>query len=133
MIVLDASSAVDLLLDIKPYSVRLRQILRRHERSLAAPHLLDVEVAQVLRRFVLAQSISPDRAREALSDLTALPIQRFPHLPFLGRAFDFHPNLTIYDALYLALSEALGATLVTRDHAFGAVGGHRAKVTVVGS
>lgn len=131
MIVLDASVVVDLLLDVKPYAPQVRQVVSRHAAALAAPHLLDVEVAQVLRRFVMARAITAVRAREALEDLAALPIQRFAHLPFIERAFDFHQNLTVYDALYLALAEGLGGTLVTRDRAFSTIRRHGAKVTVV--
>lgn len=87
-----------------------------------APHLLDVEVAQVLRRCVRLSEISPQRGAEALEDLAGLPITRYPHFLFLPRIWELRHTLTAYDAAYLALAEALGATLLTRDRALKSAG-----------
>jgi predicted nucleic acid-binding protein len=93
--------------------------------------LLDAEVGQVLRRLVASRALSAPRARDALDDLAALPIQRFAHGPLLARAFDLRHNTTIYDALYLVLAEGLRAPLLTRDRALASIPGHRAKVVVL--
>lgn len=85
--------------------------------TLHAPHLLDVEVAQVLRRYVRSKDILPERGAEALADLASLPINRYPHFVLLPRIWQLRHNLTAYDAAYVALAEALDATLVTRDRA----------------
>ena len=119
MIVLDASAAVDLLLDTPPHAATLRERILAEKGEVAVPHLLDVEVAQVLRRFVRAKSVAPARAEEALADLADLPFIRHPHLPLLPRAFSLRDNLTIYDAVYVVLAEALDAPLLTRDAQLG--------------
>lgn len=85
--------------------------------TLHAPHLLDVEVAQVLRRYVRSKDILPERGAEALADLASLPINRYPYFVLLPRIWQLRHNLTAYDAAYVALAEALDATLVTRDRA----------------
>lgn len=130
MTVLDASAVLDVLLGIGAH-VSVRHVMTADPRGLAAPHLLDAEVGQVLRRYTLAGAMTTVRAEEALDDLGALRIRRYPHGPLLRRAFALHANATVYDALYLALAEALGATLVTRDGALRTVPGHRARVRVL--
>jgi predicted nucleic acid-binding protein len=128
--VIDASSAIDLLLEIEPHAGSIARLIAG-EGPLAAPHLLDAEVGQVLRRLVISRALSAPRARDALDDLAALPIQRFAHGPLLARAFELRQNTTIYDALYLVLAEGLRAPLLTRDRALAAIPGHRAKVIVL--
>lgn len=115
MIVLDASAAVDLLLASGPHARRIRERIATAEGQIAAPHLIDVEVAQVLQRFVRAKAVTETRALEALEDLADLPIHRYPHGPLLRRAFALRSNATVYDAVYLVLAGALDAPLVTRD------------------
>ena len=131
MIVLDASAAVDLLLGVPPRGEAIAGRLRADAEGIAAPHLLDAEVAQVLRRFVLRSEISADRAIAALDDLRMFPLTRYPHVELLQRAFELRDNVTVHDALYLALAERLGATLVTCDSALSTVPGHAASVVVV--
>jgi predicted nucleic acid-binding protein len=99
--------------------------------SLAAPHLLDAEVGHLLRRHVLLGRVSARRARIALQDYLALPIDRYPHQALLPRAFALRDNATMYDALYLALAEALEATLLTRDRRLARIPGVAAHVEVV--
>ena len=132
MIVLDSSVAIDLLLDLPPHAEVIRRRIRAEAPALAAPHLLDVEVAQVLRRHVRTRGISQARAREALADLLALPLTRYPHGPLLERALDLRGNVTAYDGVFLALAEALGAPLFTRDRGLARVPGCRAAVEVLG-
>lgn len=76
---------------------------------------MDLEITQVLRRFTQKGAISDARAQEALRDLRDLPMTRYPHHVLLDRVWDLRHNLTAYDAAYVALAEALDASLVTRD------------------
>lgn len=131
MIVLDASVVVDVVLALPPHYETILEQVREHSRELAAPHLLDPEVGQVLRRFVHSGAISSSRADQAITDFLDLGITRYAHGPLLGRAFALKDNATVYDALYLVLAEALGATLLTRDTALGTIPGHAARVEVI--
>jgi predicted nucleic acid-binding protein len=131
VIVLDASAAIDLILDLLPAADAVRSALSADRAGAAAPHLFDAEVAQVLRRHVLRREVTPQRALEALQDLRDLPIRRFPHGPLLERALELRENVTVYDALYLALAEALGVPLLTRDPALAGVPGVAARVDVL--
>jgi predicted nucleic acid-binding protein len=80
-----------------------------------APHLLDVEVAQALRRLVQQGERGQADARVALEELSALDLERHPHEPLLDRIWALRKNLTAYDATYVALAEALDAILLTCD------------------
>jgi predicted nucleic acid-binding protein len=100
------------------------------EVSLQAPHLLDVEVAQALRRFVLQGKLRAVRASQALEDLRAFPVKRYSHEILLPRIWALRQNLTAYDATYVALAEILGATLLTRDSRIQRAPGHSAQVEV---
>lgn len=131
MIVVDASVVVDLLLARAPWAAAIEARLQG-EAAIAAPHLMDVEVGQVLRRFVRAGELTATRAAGALEDLAALPIERFPHTPLLREAFALRDNVTFYDAVYLALAEALDVPLLTRDRALVDVRRTRARVECIG-
>ncbi len=131
MIVLDASVVVDLLLGLAPHAAEISRLLVAEAPQLFAPHLLDAEVAQVIRRRVQGGSLRAADAVAALRVLTTLPIVRHSHVPFVERAFQLRGNATVYDALYLVLAEALGARLVTRDAALAAVPGCTARVHVL--
>ena len=113
MIVVDASALVKFLAP-KRHDRAFDQRLGRAE-SLHAPHLVDVEVANGLRRSVADGFIGPDRALDALLDLRALPIIRYPHGALLDRAWELRENLTMYDAVYVTLAELLEAPVVTCD------------------
>jgi predicted nucleic acid-binding protein len=114
VIVLDASAAIDWLLGTSAGQQIESRIYSRGE-SLHAPHLLDLEVAQVLRRLVREVAVSAQRADEALQDLLNLRVTRYPHFVFLPHIWRLRHNLSAYDAAYVALTEQLGATLITRD------------------
>jgi predicted nucleic acid-binding protein len=114
VIVLDASAAIDWLLQTDVGQRIEKRIYSRGE-SLHAPHLLDVEVAQVLRRLLREGAVSAQRADQALQDLLDLRVTRYPHYVFLPRIWQLRNNFSAYDAAYVALSEKLGATLITRD------------------
>ena len=132
MIVLDASAVVDLLLNVPVRSAIVAERVAQETPDLHAPHLLDVETAQALRRYVIRGDISREQAVFALEDLGDLPLTRYPHHPFLERAFELRNNATVYDAIYLVLAESLGAVLLTSDTALASVPGHGAVVEVVG-
>lgn len=128
MIVLDASAAVDLFLRIEPNASRIGTRLGQAGESLHAPMLLDAEIIQVLRRYAIRGEISESRAEQALIDLIDLRIARYPILPLLERMWTLRPNLTEFDAAYVALAEVLGAPLVTSDVKLAQAFGHRATV-----
>jgi predicted nucleic acid-binding protein len=96
-----------------------------------APHLLDAEVAHVIRRYALNGQIDPERGRELLADLADLPLRRHAHDWLLPRVWELRHNLTAYDAVYVALAEALDAPLLTRDSHLAAAPGHHAKIELV--
>jgi len=131
VIVLDASAVLDLLLGIPPHDATVARLLAAEAPLVFAPHLLDAEVAQVIRRRVLGGTLQPAAATAVLRVHASLPITRYPHLPFVAQAFALRDNVTIYDALYLVLADALGATLITRDAALAAVPGSAARVRVL--
>lgn len=130
MIVVDASAVIEVLLGT-PAARRVAERLFAEGETLHAPHLLDVEVAQVLRRYALADALGSERGGEALEDLADFPITRYPHQPFLLRIWELRHNVTAYDAAYLALAEALAAPLVTRDAKLASAAGHSARIELV--
>ena len=129
MIVLDASAVIELVLGSSRGATVHARIQRRDE-SLHAPHLLDVEVASVLRRYQLSGALSSEDGREALADLAGLDIVRYPHDPLLPRVWELRTSVTAYDAVYLALAEVLEAPLLTLDRRLARVRGHGVGVEV---
>lgn len=130
MIVLDASAAVELLLGGRraaPVLVRIEP----EEGAVHAPGLIDLEVAQVLRRLVRAGVMAAARGGASLEILADLPVTRHPATPLLPRIWSLREHLTAYDAAYVALAEALGCPLVTFDAALAAAPGVRARVEVL--
>jgi predicted nucleic acid-binding protein len=128
VIVADASVVIDILVPTASTPANLGT--RLESELVVAPELLDVEVAQVLRRFVLKDQLDVRRAEAALEDLALLPIERYPHASLIQRAFALRNNVTTYDGVYIALAEQLDATLWTRDAALGAIPGLRLRVDV---
>jgi len=114
VIVVDASAVIEVLLRTAA-AVAVESRMFTPGETLHAPHLIDVEVAQVLRRYALAGDIDDGRGRAALADLADLPLRRYPHDFLLPRTWELRQNLTAYDAVYVALAEALGAPLLTCD------------------
>ena len=119
MIVLDTSAAFEFLADTN-IGRRIAARLGR-ETEVHAPYLIDVELVQVLRRQVRLNILSTARAARLLEDFEAMRIVRYEHLFLVPRIWELRFNFTAYDACYLALTEALGATLLTRDEALAPV------------
>jgi predicted nucleic acid-binding protein len=130
MIVVDASAVLEALLRT-PNAEAVERRLFDRSQTLHAPHLLDVEVAQVLRRFAANGQIDGERGRTALADLADFPLRRYPHDFLLPRVWDLRKNLTAYDAIYVALAEALDAPLLTCDRRLATAPGHQARVELV--
>jgi len=130
VIVVDASVVIEVLLNT-PAGVRVADRLFADGETLHAPHLLDLEVAQVLRRYALSAELDAARGAQALEDLAALPLSRYPHDVLLPRIWELRHTVTAYDAAYVALAEALAAPLVTRDAALAASRGHAARIALL--
>jgi len=129
MIVLDASAAVDWLLQT-PAGQHIEKRLYARNETLHAPHLIDLEVPQVLRRLASQGLVSVRRADEAVRDLLDLRITRYPHLVLLPRIWQLRHNFSAYDAAYIVLAEKLGAAIVTRDARLASASGHAAQVEI---
>lgn len=130
MIVLDASAIIELVLSTTA-AVAVSRRLSAAGETFHAPHLLDLEVLQVLRRYAANGDMSEDRARQALTDYLDVPLIRYTHDVFALRIWELRHNLTSYDAAYVALAEALSAPLITRDRKLAATPGHRAMIELV--
>jgi predicted nucleic acid-binding protein len=130
VIVLDASAVLEVLLRTVAGRLIEERILAPAE-TLHAPHLLDVEVAHVLRRYVLRRELTPSQASARLELFAQFPIRRYAHEPLLARMWTLRANLTAYDAAYVALAEGLRALLVTRDERIARARGHTARVELI--
>jgi len=128
--VVDASALIEVLLRTNG-AMLVEEHLFTAGETLHAPHLIDIETAQVLRRYAAGGEIDGARGRAALDDLADFPLRRYPHDFLLPRVWELRHNLTAYDAIYVALAEALDASLLTRDRRLAAASGHRARVIVV--
>ncbi len=122
MIVVDASAVLDALLGATEHEYLARCVVGAVQ-PLAAPDLLDVEILSVLRRWERRSEISNARAVQALADLDALPVVRYPARALSERAWRLRHNLTAYDAQYVALAQELPAELLTTDEAMAAAAG----------
>ena len=130
MIVVDASALLEVLLQTL-LGARVEARLFRDDDELHAPHLLDVEIVQGLRRMVRTGEVSSGRAAEAIADLTDLDLHRHAHFDLLGRAWKLRDNFSAYDAMYVALAEGIAGTLITCDRALAQAPGHRAQIEVL--
>ena len=130
MIVIDASALLEFLLQTS-LGARVEARLFRENDELHAPHLVDVEITQGLRRLVRSGEVSASRAVEAIADLTDLDLHRHPHLDLLSRVWKLRDNISAYDAMYVALAEALEGTMVTCDGPLSTASGHRARIEVI--
>jgi len=129
VLVIDASVLAVALLDDGQDGDTVRDRLRAEQ--LAAPALIDLEVASVWRGLARGGHLDPRRVRLALDDLQELPLQRVEHTSLLWRCWELRDNLTIYDAAYVALAEALQAPLLTGDRRLARSTGPRCTIEVV--
>jgi predicted nucleic acid-binding protein len=127
VIVVDASALLEFLLQTE-LGARVEARLFRDDH---APHLVDVEVVQGLRRLVRTGELSSARADEAIADLTDVDLHRHAHLDLLGRAWKLRDNITAYDAMYVTLAEAIEAPIVTCDSPLAKAPGHGARIEVI--
>ena len=129
MIAVDASVVAVALADDGPDGDQARARLRGER--LTAPELVDLEVTSVWRRQVRDGAMDARRAALALADLTALPLRRAPHRALLARCWELRDNLTVYDAAYVALAEALEVTLLSGDGRLARATGPRCHIEVL--
>jgi predicted nucleic acid-binding protein len=130
MIVLDASAVLELVL-VTDAGQHVRERIASTSETLHVPHLIDLEVLQVLRRYCASGALEPDRAKLALEDFQALDLERYAHEPMLDRIWQLRENMTAYDAAYVALAEVLAAPLLTFDARLANAPGHRADVELI--
>jgi predicted nucleic acid-binding protein len=130
MLIVDASCLVQVLV-AGPASPAIRDRWAA-DPDLAAPHILDVEVSGVVRRDHRRGLLDRTAAGQAVADLAAWPGERFGHRPLLGRAWELRDTVGGWDAMYVALAEALGAVLVTTDRRLAAATGPTCAIEVMG-
>lgn len=130
MIVIDASTALEVLLQT-PAAAAIEDRLFRAGETFHAPHLIDLEVAQVLRRYVATGQIAATRGDDALDDWLSFTVHRYAHEPLVKRIWEMRNKLTAYDGAYLALAEVLDAPLLTRDSRLARSSGHIALIELV--
>ncbi len=129
MIVIDASAVWELLRR-GPGDQRLVELVLGPGASVHAPDLVNAELLHVVRKHARSGEVTPERSDEMREDFADLPIQRYPTWPLIERAWALRDNLTAYDAMYVALAEALDATLVTADYALARAAAQTSAVAV---
>ena len=129
MIVADASVILEVLLNTT-IGAKVEKQLFAARQTIHVPHLTDLEVLQVLRRYSRTSIVSGVRSRQVIEDYRDIPFNRYPHEVLLPRIWELRHNFTPCDAAYIALAEALDSPLMTCDRAFASTRGHRAKVIV---
>ncbi len=122
-VVIDAGVALAALLDDDEHTAWAREVMS--EGNLAAPELLSVEVAHLLRKSVSQGVLTAHEGRGALADLLDVVDDFYPHGPFVPRIWELQSNVTSYDSAYVALAEALGAPLATLDRKLSRAPGPR--------
>lgn len=125
MIVVDASAALSALLNDGPSRAALAG------EQLHAPHLIDTEVANGLRRQVASRTLDGDAGRAILRVWRHLGLVRHPTVALLYRVWELRENMSAYDASYVALAEGLGCGLLTADARLSRAPGLRCAITVV--
>jgi predicted nucleic acid-binding protein len=131
LIVIDASALLEMLLRTEKADRLMARALDASER-LHAPQLLDIEVANVLRRLVLRKEVTIARAGQVFEDFAQLFIERHAHGPLLPRIWELRDAMSACDGAYVVLAEALGAPLLTCDGKLARAHGHRATIEMIG-
>jgi predicted nucleic acid-binding protein len=130
LIVVDASAVLEFLLRTEK-GVRVQERMLDSGESLHAPHLIDIEVSQTLRRLVILKEITAARGKQALEDHVALHIKRAEHKDLLERVWSLRDSITAYDAAYVVLAEILDCPLITCDAKLARSHGHRARIELI--
>ena len=129
MIVLDASAAIELVLNTSA-GKRVNDRIADQREAIQVPHLVDVELIHVIRRFVMRNVVGAERGEMAIRLWRMLDVQRHEHEPFMVRIWQLRNNFSAYDAIYVALAEALSAPLITADRRLAAAPGSGIRVEV---
>jgi predicted nucleic acid-binding protein len=127
LIVVDSSAVIEVLLRSQ-VGIKVEEEIFSPFENLCAPHLIDLEIVQVLRRYCNSGDMSPERAQNAIEDFEDMPITRYPHDIFLHRIWELRSNITAYDASYIALAEALPAPLITCDKRLASTPLHKVNI-----
>jgi predicted nucleic acid-binding protein len=128
MLVVDAGCLFEALVGT-PVGGRIKRYLADDQEH-AAPHVADVEVLNVIRRHHLDGRLDETSARQAVEDLQLWPGERFAHTSLIPRVWELRHNVRGWDAFYVALAEALDATLLTLDARLARSSGPRCRVLV---
>lgn len=129
MLVVDASCLYEVVVD-SAQSETIRERLAA-DTDQAAPHVVDVEVFGIIHRDQLLGRIDRTAAGQAIEDLRMWPGERYGHRALLERAWELRHSVRGWDAMYIALAETLGATLLTANRRLGRVEGINCPVEVV--
>lgn len=130
MTVVDASVLANAVGD-DGHDGRIARLAMGRAETLSAPDLVDVETTSALRKRWLAGDLPHARLVAAVADLGEIPLQRYPALPLLGRALELKANVTVYDAVYVALAELLGCALLTSDLRLASAPGIRCSIEIL--
>lgn len=127
---MDASIILEVLLRTKSAQTIEKKIFSRGQ-TLHAPHLIDVEISQVIRRYTSAGELTQERGFQAIEDLMEFRFSRYSHEILLPRIWELRANMTAYDAAYVALAEVLDAPLLTRDAKLARSTGSIARIELI--
>ena len=128
--VLDASGAVEFLLNTAA-GRRLAVRLADEAEVVHVPHLIDLEIAQALRRYARHGTLDAQTGALALERWRSFDVQRYSHEPFLDRIWELRNNVSAYDAVYVSLAEALSAVLFTGDRKLAGTSGVDAPIELI--
>jgi predicted nucleic acid-binding protein len=131
MLVVDASCLCEVVIGGPGAEAIRRRLIEDTDQ--AAPHIVDVEVFDVIRREHLRGRLDRTEATQAVADLEAWPGERFGHQLLLARAWQLRDSVRGWDAMYVALAEALSAVLLTTDRRLAAAPGPNCTIEVIGS
>ena len=112
--VIDASVLALAVIGRDADAVHLRQTLI--EIKCHAPHLIDAEFGNVLRKRTRIGDVTPQQARTALTAASSIVDVRYAHAGNLSElAWAMRDILSFSDALYVALAVRLDVPLWTAD------------------